>query len=269
MSGADVYDSATGVATIDTIGGGTDSSRTAGTYTISESDYTTDVSGGGSGASFSVVINGSGAAAVSVTSPGDGWAVDESITVPSEKIGAAAGDTALTFDVATLTSGAKGFRRAVNKVTGPVVTPATSTNTVVMTESNRSALHPMALYFVVETDPLNPIIYKCAEAVTNEVSVDFDVEGIATLNWSGMAKEIQDVSGNMRTGTGTTLASGAKRTLDGSDTGVNVAAGDLYFQTNNAQGTAVHLVNSTPSGGANLTQAIDEAITSTNTFIII
>jgi hypothetical protein len=267
MSGADVYDSATGVATIDTIGGGTDSSRTAGTYTISESDYTTDVSGGGSGASFSVVINGSGAAAVSVTSPGDGWAVDESITVPSEKIGAAAGDTALTFDVATLTSGAKGFRRAVNKVTGPVVTPATSTNTVVMTESNRSALHPMALYFVVETDPLNPIIYKCAEAVTNEVSVDFDVEGIATLNWSGMAKEIQDVSGNMRTGTGTTLASGAKRTLDGSDTGVNVAAGDLYFQTNNAQGTAVHLVNSTPSGGANLTQAIDEAITSTNTFI--
>ena len=82
-----------------------------------------------------------------------------------------------------------------------------------------------------------------------------------------MAKEVQDVSGNMRTGTGTTLASGAKRTLDGSDTGVNVAAGDLYFQTNNAQGTAVHLVNSTPSGGANLTQAIDEAITSTNTFI--
>ena len=267
MSGADVYDSATGVATVDTIGGGTDSSRTAGTYTISESDYTTDVSGGGSGASFSVVINGSGAAAVSVTSPGDGWAVDETITVPSEKIGAAAGDTALTFDVATLTSGAKGFRRAVNKVTGPVVTPATSTNTVVMTESNRSALHPMALYFVVETDPLNPIIYKCAEAVTNEVSVDFDVEGIATLNWSGMAKEVQDVSGNMRTGTGTTLSSGAKRTLDGSDTGVNVAAGDLYFQTNNAQGTAVHLVNSTPSGGANLTQAIDEAITSTNTFI--
>ena len=217
MSGADVYDSATGIATV---------------------------------------------------------AVDEAITIASEKIGAAAGDTAFTFDVATLTSGAKGFRRAVNKVSGPVVTPASDNSTIVMTESNRSALHPMHLYFVIETDALNPVIYKCAEAVVNEVSIDFDVEGIATLNWSGFAKEIEDMSVNFRTGTGTTLTVGQtgnattpKRTQDGTDTDL-LTAGDFYFQTDNAQGTAVHMVKTVPgSGNLTLTQAIDEAVTSTNTFI--
>jgi hypothetical protein len=274
MSGADVYDSSTGIATVDTLGGATDTDRTEGTYTITESDYTTDVSGGGTGASFTVSVNGSGVTTVAVASPGDGWAVDETISIASEFIGAAAGDTAFTFDVATLTAGAKGFRRAVNKVSGPVVTPATSTNTIVMTESNRSALHPMHLYFVIETDALNPVIYKCAEAVANEVSVDFDVEGIATLNWSGFAKEIEDVSTAFRTGTGTTLTVGQtgnattpKRTQDGTD-GALLQAGDFYFQTDNAQGTAVHMVKTVPgSGNLTLTQAIDEAVTSTNTFI--
>jgi len=268
MSGADVYDSSSGIATVNDLGGATDVSRLEATYTITESDYTTDVTDGGTGASFTITVDSNGVTAVAaVASPGDGFVVDETITVPSEKLGASAGDTAFTFDVATLTTGAKGFRRAVNKVSGPVVTPAAATSTLVMTESNRSALHPMHMYFVIETDAENPIIYKMNESVANEVSIDFDVEGIATLNWSGFAKEINDVSANFRTGTGTTMASGQKRTQDGSDTGVALAAGDLYFQTDNAQGTAVHLVNSTPAGGAHLTQAIDEAVTSTNTFI--
>ena len=32
----------------------------------------------------------------------------------------------------------------------------------------------MHLYFVIETDALNTVIYKCAEAVVNEVSIDCD-----------------------------------------------------------------------------------------------
>jgi len=272
MSGADVYDSSTGIATVDSTTGGTDTDRTAGTYTITESDFT--ATGGGSGASFTITVNGSGVASIAVASPGDGYAVNDTITIQSEKIGDAVGGTDLGFDVATLTSGAKGFRRAVNKVSGPVVTPAASNSTIVMTESNRSALHPMHLYFVIETDALNPVIYKCAEAVVNEVSIDFDVEGIATLNWSGFAKEIDDRSVNFRTGTGTTLTVGQtgnattpKRTQDGTDTDL-LTAGDFYFQTDNAQGTAVHMVKTVPgSGNLTLTQAIDEAVTSTNTFI--
>ena len=272
MSGADVYDSSTGIATVDSTTGGTDTDRTAGTYTITESDFT--ATGGGSGASFTITVNGSGVASIAVASPGDGYAVNDTITIQSEKIGDAVGGTDLGFDVATLTSGAKGFRRAVNKVSGPVVTPASDNSTIVMTESNRSALHPMHLYFVIETDALNPVIYKCAEAVVNEVSIDFDVEGIATLNWSGFAKEIEDMSVNFRTGTGTTLTVGQtgnattpKRTQDGTDTDL-LTAGDFYFQTDNAQGTAVHMVKTVPgSGNLTLVQAIDEAVTSTNTFI--
>ena len=272
MSGADVYDSSTGIATVDSTTGGTDTDRTAGTYTITESDFT--ATGGGSGASFTITVNGSGVASIAVASPGDGYAVNDTITIQSEKIGDAVGGTDLGFDVATLTSGAKGFRRAVNKVSGPVVTPASDNSTIVMTESNRSALHPMHIYFVIETDALNPVIYKCAEAVVNEVSIDFDVEGIATLNWSGFAKEIEDMSVNFRTGTGTTLTVGQtgnattpKRTQDGTDTDL-LTAGDFYFQTDNAQGTAVHMVKTVPgSGNLTLVQAIDEAVTSTNTFI--
>ena len=228
----------------------------------------------GIGASFTITVNGSGVASIAVASPGDGYAVNDTITIQSEKIGDAVGGTDLGFDVATLTAGAKGFRRAVNKVSGPVITPGANNSTIVLTESNRSALHPMHMYFVIETDVDNPVIYKCAEAVINEVSIDFDVEGIATLNWSGMAKEIEDRSVNFRRGTGTTLTVGQtgnattpKRTQDGTDTDL-LTAGDFYFQSDNASGTAVHMVKTVPgSGNLTLVQAIDEAVTSTNTFI--
>ena len=262
MGGADVYHSATGVATVDDPGGATDTDRTAGTYTISEDDHTTD--GTGRGASFTITVNGSGVASVTtVLSGGDGYAVDDIFTVASEKIGAAAGDTNFTFAVATLTAATYDFRRAVNKVTGPVITPAATLSTLVMTESNRSALHPLHFYFVVDTSTANPVVYKLAEAVVNEVSIDFDVEGIATLSWSGMAKEVLDVSGNVHVDD--TLPIGTDTTNDSS----TIAAGDIWIDSNNAQGSAFHIVQSTPGNGSSTTctQAIDEAITSTNTFI--
>ena len=263
MFGADVYHSATGVATVDTLGGATDTDRAAGTYTISEDDYTMS-DGTGRGASFTISVNGSGVASVaSVDSPGDGYAVDDTFSIPSEKIGAAAGDTALTFDVATLTSAGYDFRRAVDKVSGPVITPAATLSTTVMTESNRSALHPLHFYFVIDTASANPVVYKLSESVINEVTIDFDVEGIATLNWSGMAKEIEDMSGSVHVNA--TLPIGTDTTTDGS----TIAAGDLWIDTDNAQGSAFHIISATPgnSNDCTATQAIDEAVTSTNTFI--
>ena len=263
MGGSDVYHSATGVATVDNLVGATDTDRAAGTYTISEDDYTmTD--GTGRGASFTITVNGSGVASITtVLSGGDGYAVDDTFSVASEKIGAAAGDTAFTFDVATLTTAGYDFRRAVNKVSGPVITPAATLSTLVMTESNRSALHPLHFYFVVDTTTTNPIVYKLAEAVVNEVSIDFDVEGIATLSWSGMAKEVQDVSGSVHVDA--TLPIGTDVTTDAS----TIAAGDIWIDSDNAQGSAFHLVSVAPgnSSACTVTQAIDEAITSTNTFI--
>jgi len=263
MAGADVYHSATGVATVDTLGGATDTDRTAGTYTITEDDYSmTD--GSGRGASFTITVNGSGVASVTtVLSGGDGYAVDDTFSIPSEKIGAAAGDTAFTFDVASLTTAGYDFRRAVNKVSGPVISPASGLSTLVFTESNRSALHPLHFYFVIDTASSNPIVYKLAEAVINECSIDFDVEGIATLNWSGMAKEVEDLSGSVHIDPTTPI--GTDITTDGS----TIAAGDIFFDSDNVNGAAFHLVASTPgnSNPTTCTKAIDEAITSTNTFI--
>ena len=272
MAGADVYNNASGVATVDTLGGATDTDRAAGTYTITEDDYTMS-DGTGRGASFTITVNGSGVASItSVDSPGDGYAVDDTFLVQSEKIGDAVGGTDLTFDVASLTSGNNDFRRAVAKVSGPVITPAGDYSTIVMTESNRAALHPLHFYFVIDTDANDPIVYKITEAVINEVTIDFDVEGIATLNWSGMAKEIEDRSQNIRVQAAApasgNMTSNVKTTLNGSNTSTNLATGDLVFDTSNTNGTAVWLVSSTPAGSSeHALQAIDEAITSTNTFI--
>ena len=77
MAGADVYNNASGVATVDTLGGATDTDRAAGTYTITEDDYTMS-DGTGRGASFTITVNGSRVATItSVDSPGDGYAVDD------------------------------------------------------------------------------------------------------------------------------------------------------------------------------------------------
>ena len=42
----------------------------------------------------------------------------------------------------------------------------------------------------------NDLLYKLQGAVLNEATVDFDIDGIATINWSGFATLIEDVTGN-------------------------------------------------------------------------
>ena len=75
--------------------------RTAGTYTIGSSDYSTD--GSGTGATFSVVVDGSGNCAVTVTGPGSAYVVDETFSIPDSNLGGG-GASPLTFDVATRTN---------------------------------------------------------------------------------------------------------------------------------------------------------------------
>ena len=89
------------IATVDSIGAAA-GARVAGTYTISASDYTAQ--GSGENATFSIVVDSSGAATVTVTNPGTGYAVDNTFTVTDAKLGGG-GAASLTFDVATITSG--------------------------------------------------------------------------------------------------------------------------------------------------------------------
>lgn len=155
------------------------------------------------------------------------------------------------------------FVRNVQPVSGSetdVIAPASTSSVITIQESNRSALHSFVLYFLIDTDTDNPLLYRMPEAIVNEVTVDFDVDGIATLNWSGFAKEIQDRTANVKVNAGTTVT-----VANAHGTGSNLALGDIVIDTNNSR--AVHIANTVSGTNAVLTQAIDESTTSTQNFI--
>jgi len=64
---------------------------------------------------------------------------------------------------------------------------------IAFTNSNKVALDTFDLFFEMGTGKANPTIYKIEGCVVNEVSIDFDIDGIATANWSGMGSIITDV----------------------------------------------------------------------------
>jgi hypothetical protein len=108
-AGASATVATTGFATVKNIGAA-DALRTAGTYTIPSDKWTT--SGSGTEAAFTIVVDGTGAATVTITSAGIGFAVDETITVTDANLGVG-GAPNLTFQVATLT----GVIQSVNLLT--------------------------------------------------------------------------------------------------------------------------------------------------------
>jgi hypothetical protein len=85
-------------------------------------------------------------------------------------------------------------------------TLGTSSSTLSNAGSNRVDLKTFDLYFVLgakdDTDPSGPtgpqytdgntLIYKLQGAVANEASIDVDIDGIATVQWSGFASIISE-----------------------------------------------------------------------------
>jgi hypothetical protein len=75
------------------------------------------------------------------------------------------------------------------------ITPATAVSDLVFTDSNRSTLGPTLganLYF--ELGDANKICYKLSKIAINEASIDFDIDGVAQINWSGFADTITDIT---------------------------------------------------------------------------
>ena len=157
------------------------------------------------------------------------------------------------------------FVRNIQPVGGAdasVITASATSSTVTIGESNRSALHSFTLFFLIDTATSNPLLYRMPEAIVNEASVDFDVDGIATINWSGFAKEIQDNSSKLVVSANATPTKSNGRV--GTGTG-DLALGDLIINTGNTR--AVSIVDDISGSNVAGTQAIDEAITSTKNFI--
>ena len=68
-----------------------------------------------------------------------------------------------------------------------------TTNMVVdFVDSEKTALGTFDLFFVLGKGKTNPTIYKIEGCVVNEAGIDFDIDGIATINWSGFGSIITD-----------------------------------------------------------------------------
>jgi len=69
------------------------------------------------------------------------------------------------------------------------LTGASGGTTIDWNQSNVSTLGICNIYFVLEADDLT---YKITNAVVNEATINFDIDGIAQIEWSGMGAEIVD-----------------------------------------------------------------------------
>jgi len=91
-------------------------------------------------------------------------------------------------------AGSKGIGASTSGNLGPAFSSDGTDAHIAFTNSNRAALDTFDLFFELGTGKANPTIYKIEGCVVNEVSIDFDIDGIATANWSGFGKIIEDVA---------------------------------------------------------------------------
>lgn len=89
-----------------------------------------------------------------------------------------------------------------NGSTAATLTGITSDSTdmdIDFSNSNKSLLGVGNIYFSLSDADANPKVYKCTDAVVNEASLDFDIDGIATINWSGFASTLVEDNKPTRT----------------------------------------------------------------------
>ena len=60
--------------------------------------------------------------------------------------------------------------------------------------SNSSTLGTANVYFVL--GDANRKVMKLKDVTVNEASLDFDIDGIATIGWSGSSSEVIDFTGS-------------------------------------------------------------------------
>ena len=91
-------------------------------------------------------------------------------------------------------AGSKAIGVSTSGNEGPAFSSDGTDAHIAFTNSNRAALDTFDLFFELGTGKANPTIYQIEGCVVNEVSIDFDIDGIATANWSGFGKIIKDVA---------------------------------------------------------------------------
>ena len=140
-----------------------------------------------------------------------------------------------------------------------VITPAvTATGTVVnFDQSNKSTLGTCNIYFVLGDS--SRMVMKLKDAVVNEAGIDFEIDGIATINWSGQCAEVLDI-------TGSTIEDTVQPT-DGDTTndGTAIAVGDIWLDSNDSH--RLYVLTNVGAGNEASTGYVDEGTSSTSNFI--
>jgi hypothetical protein len=75
------------------------------------------------------------------------------------------------------------------------VTASGTELTIDFADSNKSVLGTANIYFVLGGNVSasgNPIVYRISECCVNEAAMEFDIDGIAMINWSGMGQLVTD-----------------------------------------------------------------------------
>lgn len=176
--------SASGIASLSsvTISGGVN-----GTYEVDQAEFTT--SGSGFGATFIVTVTGSTSATVAIVNPGSGYGVSDTITIPGSVLG---GSGNLTATIDTLSASETS---AYDSETENFTRDTTDLN-ISFAGSGVAELGTFDLFFVMGATSATSLnysasstleIFKLTNCVVNEATVNFEVDGIAMIDWSGNA----------------------------------------------------------------------------------
>lgn len=137
-----------------------------------------------------------------------------------------------------------------------VNTAAAASNTFDFTQSNKSTLGTANIYFVL--GDANRTVIKLKDSIVNEASLDFEIDGIATINWSGQCSEVLDFTGSVHEDN--TIPTGSETTIDGTA----VAVGDVWLDADN--GHKLYVMTTVGASPA-ATPYVNEKTLDTNNFI--
>ena len=165
--------------------------------------------------------------------------------------GAATAGTVFTRNSTAATGAAGGIaRRLVND-------PATSSSAFNAQSSNRSSLGTCNLYFVL--GDADRSVYKLKDGVVNEATLDFDIDGIATINWSGQCSEVIEFTGS------TIESDDEPNNGDTTQDATTLAVGDVWLDSNDSY--KLYVCTDNTSSSEAFTTRIAEDVTQTDNFI--
>lgn len=200
--------------------------------------------------SDNIIVNGT----TDNSTNGEKYVIDTIGSTNWTDLGASAGTLGEVFTRnSTAATGAAGgiARRIVNDV-------STSVSTFNSDSSNRSSLGTCNLYFVL--GDADRSVYKLKDGVVNEATIDFDIDGIATINWSGQCSEVIEF-------TGSTIESNSEPAFNATTQDAStIAVGDVWLDSNDLH--RLYVVTTVPgSGNITASTGVYEKVTETDNFI--